>query len=342
MSHELLFFSGGKQNVVRWLPFEGYGMRHVALTGSWDDESGQSILSTWNLEPGIASSRQMGLAPHDGGVTRIALGSATHSAIQIVTASDLGGVAAFKLTLSADGSQAHISQPLWSSARAHAGGAATAVTMFPQEASAAASAGEDGRILVLSAISGQQIRVLPAEEDTVHCLASTGSCLLASGGRSVLLWDCRDPDGISEATLGEAGSGDAPGSYTSVAFDPTGTLVAAGSSRSVLSIWDVRKANARLSHIPLAHSTVPLWELAFPPTAARSVLLSASADGRLLRWDFASGVNSADNFHAKALRDVRVLADRTLSVNSLDPHPTEHQVVCVADDDSIQLVNLLS
>lgn len=338
---DLLFFSSRKQNVVRWLPFDDFGMRRVAVTGSWDDDSGQSALAAWNLEAGILSARNMGETGHDGGVTGIALGAVSTAGVQIVTSSDHGGVASYRLTPSEDGSHVDVLK-LWASPNAHSGSAATSVSIFPHEPSVVASAGEDGQIALLSATSGQRVRAVLAEEDTINCLASSGSCMLASGGRSVLLWDCRDAQSISDVTLSAPASAETQQSYTSVAFDPTGTLIAAGSSDSVLSVWDIRRANTRLGHISVPHSTAPLWELAFPPTAARSMLLSASADGRLLQWDFTAGVNTVDNFHSKMLRGVRVLADRNLSVNSLDPHPTEHEVICVADDDSIQLVSFLS
>jgi WD40 repeat protein len=316
-------------------------MRRVAVTGSWDDDSGRSALAAWNLEAGLPSARNLGEAGHDGGVTGIALGASSTAGVQVVTSSDYGGLASYRLTPSEDGSRVDFLK-LWASPNVHSGSAATSVSIFPHETSVVASSGEDGQIALLSATSGQRIRAVHAEEDTINCLASTGSCMLASAGRSVLLWDCRDVQSVSDVTLGAAASTDAQGNYASVAFDPTGTLIAAGSSSSVLSVWDIRKANTRLGHISVPHSTAPLWELAFPPTAARNMLLSASADGRLLQWDFAAGVNTADNFHTKMLQGVRVLADRNLSVNSLDPHPTEHEVVCVADDDSIQLVPFLS
>lgn len=330
---DLLFFTSRKQSAVRWLPLDEFGLRRVAVTGSWDDDSGRSALAAWNLEAGLPGARNVGEASHDGGVTGIALGAVSTAGVQIVTSSDYGGVASYRLTPSEDGARVDVLK-LWASPGAHSGGAATSVSIFPHDPSVVASAGEDGQLALLSATSGQKVRAVRAEEDTINRLASTGSCVLATAGRTVRLWDCRDAQSVSDVTLGAAAS--AEGSYTSVAFDPTGTLVAAGSSDSVLSVWDIRKANARLGHISVPHSTAPLWELAFPPTAARNMLLSASADGRLLQWDFAS-----DNFRTKSLRGVRVLADRNLSVNSLDAHPTEHEVVCVADDDSIQLVSFL-
>lgn len=332
----VLLFTGAKQNVVRWLPsFDECGARYVAVTGSWDDEAGASTLAAWNLDSEASGSREMGKpAPHEGGVTGIAVSRLSASSAQVITSSDLGGLAAHKLTLSADGDEVHISSAQWAASGAHKGGAATSVVVFPQEQSVAASAGEDGRIVVLSALSGQQLRAVHAEEDTISCLAAKDACVLASGGRSVMLWDCRDMQRVSEVALGEADAAGAAGRYTSVAFDMTGTLVAAGTSGSALSVWDVRKANARLCHLPLPHSSAPLWEVAFPPTAARSMLLSASADG-LLQWDFAATVNTADNF--QNFEHVRVLADSAVTMNSLDPHPTEHLAVCVADDDSIQL-----
>lgn len=336
----MLLFSGAKQNAVRWLPFDDYGVRYVAITGSWDDEGGKSKLAAWNLEPGVTAGRKLGKdACHDGGVTGIAIARLSTTSVQAVTASDIGGLASYKLAVSDNGGgvEVNISSAQWTAGGMHAGGAATAVVIFPQEQSVAASTGEDGRIVVLSALSGQALRAVHAEEDTISSLAATGSYMLASAGRSVLLWDARDLQGASQIALGEADAANVAGRFTSVCFDPTGRLVAAGSSGSVLSVYDVRKANARLCHLPLPHSAnMPLCELAFPPAGAglRNILLSASASG-LLQWDFAATANTADNFHH--LKNVHVLADSALTVNSLDPHPTEHQAVCVADDDSIQL-----
>ncbi|KAJ1631836.1 WD40-repeat-containing domain protein [Pavlovales sp. CCMP2436] len=335
MSRDLLFYSGRKQSVVRWLPFEGYGKRFVAVTGSWDDEDGCSTLAAWSFDSGSSPTQAMGEGSHSGGVTGIALGASSTTSVQVVTSSDRGCVAAFKLSLSADGERVEI-LPQWSNPAAHAGGATASVVTFPQDSAVAASAGEDGRLVVMSALSGQPLRAIRAAEDTVSCLAATGACTLASGGRSAVLWDLRDLHSTSQLTLGDA---DGAGNFTAVAFDPTGTLVAAGSSCSRLSIWDVRKGNTTLCNVQVPHKTTPIWELAFPPTAARSMLLSVSADGRLLQWDFASSVYTADNFQASQLNAVRVLADRTLSANSLDPHPTENQVVVVSDDDSIQLAS---
>jgi len=332
---DLTLFTGAKQNAVRWLPFEEYGARFLAVTGSWDDENGASALAAWNLEPAAAESRKVGAeVAHDGGVTGIAVAQISATSVAVITSSDLGGLAAYKLTL---GDDVRISPAHWTASGAHAGGAATAVVVLPHDQAVVASAGEDGRVTVVSALSGQQLRAVHAEEDTVGCLAATGSCVLASGGRSVRLWDARDLHGACEVALSAEGEG-ALGRYTCVAFDPTGTLVAAGSSGSVLSVWDVRKANARLCRLQLPHADTPLWELAFPPTAARNMLLSASASG-LLQWNFSDTVNTADNFQGRNLQGVRALAQLAspLTFNSLDPHPSEHQVVCVADDDSIQV-----
>lgn len=338
----MLLFTGRKQRSALWLPL-GEGRRDVAITGSWDDEDGQSALSIWDLEEDYeqvrspSADRMLCEARHDGGVSALDTLAPESPAggIQVLTASDSGHIAHYEIQSDPMGALT-ISRKWVTSGNAQRTGAATAVAAFPLQRDTLASTGEDGRLHVLSQASGQLVRVVCREEDALHCLVCSGAHTAVTGGASVKMWDARIHSSDASVTFGGSAVADLPETVTAVAFHPTAKLIASGTSAGTVSIFDERKPSAALWSEPLPARTA-VWDVAFPLPAARNTLVTASGDGKLLQWVFVSSDNTAANFGT--LLDVRVLTTRTLPISACAAHPSETKVCAIADDDSVEVVH---
>lgn len=91
------------------------------------------------------------------------------------------------------------------------------------------------------------------------------------------MWDVRTGE-LIRALTGQHGS------VYRIAYDPGGTLPAAGDREGVVRIWDPR--DGRVLHEPTGH-TRRIWSVAFAP--AGDLLASAGDDGVVVLWDLHPG-----------------------------------------------------
>src|SRR5262249_54391523 len=94
-------------------------------------------------------------------------------------------------------------------------------------------------------------------------------------------------DVVGELPAGARVEPQSPGhssSVTSLAFDPTGRLLASGSGDTTARIWDV---STRRTRVILRGHSGPVHAVAFTPDGRR--LLTAGKDGQVILWDIERG-----------------------------------------------------
>ena len=163
----------------------------------------------------------------------------------------------------------------------HLSGAAVTGLVFSPDGAILASAGEDAQVTLWDTNSGSAKRTLVGHGDVIRGIAfSPDGAILASGGKDahVKLWDVAS--GRERLTLlGPFGS-----PVTGVMFDAGGgTLASVGEDARIL-LWDV--VSGQLRQILAGHNQ-PIVDIAILSDRA---LASASADGRFIVWEMATGI----------------------------------------------------
>ena len=159
--------------------------------------------------------------------------------------------------------------------------AVRAVAFHPEDKDLVVSAGEDGKIKLVSRATGT-VRWMwtPNHGKALSvCFSSDGNSIAAgfSDGTLMIL----DPQGGKEVrTL--TGHTD---NVNSVAFSPDGRLVASGSDDNTVRIWDVEKGKEAMA--PLRGHTGSVHSVVFSPDG--KLAASGSGDNTVMIWDVETG-----------------------------------------------------
>ncbi|HML22978.1 MAG TPA: c-type cytochrome [Aggregatilinea sp.] len=153
---------------------------------------------------------------------------------------------------------------------------------FSPDGRTIASASYDGVVKLWSATSGQEIRQMEAKGADITDLAfSPNGKMLAASGLGILLWDVASGD--LTATFE---SPDLAAPY-GLAFNPDGTILAAGDDAGEIKLWNV--ANGTVIRALQGHTDY-VRSVAFSPDGTR--LASGSDDATVRVWDVTSGMQS--------------------------------------------------
>lgn len=176
------------------------------------------------------------------------------------------------------------------SAPAHEGGATT--VLFTPDGNYLITAGVDGAIRVWDVAAGEARARFDSGLSEVQSLAvSPDAALLAAGGTGgdIELWDI---SALGNPLVGDLSAGQKPlgmlaghsGTVNSLAFSPSGAILASASSDATVRLWDMPAGTARGT---LSGHEGWVGALAFSPDGAR---LASAGQDRLVRvWDVASG-----------------------------------------------------
>lgn len=176
----------------------------------------------------------------------------------------------------------------------------------------------DGREMAV--LAGHSGRVCAAAfAPTVQDGRSDGgqrSCCLATGGfdNTVRLWKVVLPSGRSAPIAELRGH---TGHIMSLAFSPTGELIASGSIDGTVRLWSVRK---RTQIAVLRGHRQPIWSVAFSPDGR--TVASGSLDGDVRLWQVGQGSDQVPSIlrgHQAAVYSVAFSKDgKTLASGSSD------------------------
>lgn len=170
--------------------------------------------------------------------------------------------------------------------------------VFSDDGSLLAAAAGSGRVLLWDGRSLQKRAKIPASSRRLHAVAVSphGSSLAAGGDDgTVTLWRL---DGVPIRLVSQFKV--AEGSVTSLAFCENGQLIAAGTTRNVIHLWDVSTAR-ELARLQGHTGTVSC--LAW--ISERSVLSSGSFDTTVRFWRLPPGTTISERFptgHGDILR----------------------------------------
>jgi eukaryotic-like serine/threonine-protein kinase len=197
----------------------------------------------------------------------------------------------------------------------HHEGAVTQLSFHP-DGTRLASAGEDGRVLIVDVADGEKLLMVCDLETPIRSVAyHPGGEWLAFAGddHEISLWDASGRGRVRRlGTVGE--------SIGALAFSQDGRHLAAGDNSGTIRIWDLSAENPP---VILSASFEGINALAFTPDGSR--LASAGADGMVKIWDFAAG------------REVLKLAGHTDQADALCFRPDGLQLLSVDVDGRLMI-----
>jgi WD40 repeat protein len=219
---------------------------------------------------------------------------------------------------------------------------------FNRQSTRLASASRDGHVSVWDPASGQRLIEIPAHNKSANSVAFHPSLdWLATSGNDGMarLWDFNRGEKVGEMIGGSFGvpaiafspdgkslalvNGDivrlrdiTSGRFVqtlrsetplySAAFNPDGSLLAAGSSTGTITLWDVASGQQAGVYLIPGGNAGLVWEVGFSPDGEH--VAAVSADGRLSIWETAGG----------AL--IKSIQAHTLAASSLAYSPDGEQI----------------
>jgi WD40 repeat protein len=244
----------------------------------------------------------------------------------------------------------------------HPGGGVNDVALSPK-GQLMATGGSDGRIILWSIASGQQIRKFEGHSEFVSSVSfSPNGRTLAttSGDGSAKIWDVStgqslrtfsgkinftsgvsfSPDGRYVATATDSGTAQlwdvSSGKVVrnlighrrevrSMSFSPNGLVLATGGYDNTIKLWDL--SNGKVIKNLVGHSR-ELWSVKFSPNG--QILASGSADNTAKLWDVSTG------------KVVKTLIGHQGEVRSVFFSPDGQALITGSEDNSAKLWNVSS
>ena len=179
---------------------------------------------------------------------------------------------------------------------------------FSPDGSTLASASYHNTVKLWDVASGE-LRRRVADPTKSLAFSPDGSALVSTGG----LWDLTTDERLQTFHADRA-------QLNCVAFSPDGSLLASGSSDSVVRLWDAATGERRLK---LQRHAGSVESVAFGPDGR--ILASASADATVELWEVATG------------RSLGMLAGHRRSVNSVAFSPDGSILASGSDDGTVKL-----
>ncbi len=176
------------------------------------------------------------------------------------------------------------------------GQAVLAVALSPDGRTVAAG-GTDGTLRRWDVGSGRELESLPTTSDHLVSLAwSPDGRRLAAGARDGRLWAWDLDRAVPRRRLLNCPRSEevlvCARTMRSIAFNPRGDRLAAGSADNSVTIWDPGREQAAKPTMRLSGHSLPVNAVAFSPDGR--VLASGGEDERLVLWDARTGLRIGD------------------------------------------------
>jgi WD40 repeat protein len=190
---------------------------------------------------------------------------------------------------------------------------------FSPDGKRLASAGDDHKVKVWDAVTGELTLTLERHRDVVRCVVFSpdGKGLASAGEDNVVrVWDATTGQ---QTVILEGHSG----GVTSVAYSADGKRLVSGGRDATVRVWEAATGH---EIVTLRGHTDPVWSVAFSPDGKR--LASASADKSVRVWDLPKGENPL------------ILQGHTGTVNSVGFSPNGQRLASASDDATVLIWDL--
>ena len=189
------------------------------------------------------------------------------------------------------------------------------------------SVSEDRTVRLWDLVTGDCLQILEGHTGGICAIAfSPDGRTIATGGEDQALrfWDSDSGDCLKILSLTSQALKAPKGQsqrIRSIAFDPTGHLLASGGDDPIVQIWDVATGDCLRS----LNVDRRVWSLAFSPASAESVLATAGDDQLIKLWNPQTG------------ECLKTFEGHSSKVWSIAFNPTGQAIASGSDDQTIKL-----